>query len=312
MISSISSFCTLLILLLATFTSRLKDYFYFDNFSILSTSFVFIGFILYNNILNRKYFNLLILFFIILVYYHFINNILQNSYLNNPSQYRDYSLFIFIGMPLLLICNANFRPTYSKYIVAYLFLTIAFIANSRSPIYFLASLYIIDITLSHQKFRELLCYFIAIFFSFLSFIGSINQDSYGDFINRLKFGFSSPTRINIDLPKNINNLGFNNLNIEVYNTHNIYFHIYIFVDKYLAIFSLIGVILLLSINFYTVYKYVLIKNSRVVSLSFSFAYFNCVYSNVESFNIWIYFLLLGLYLAFIYDLLNNKFIIKKS
>jgi FlaA1/EpsC-like NDP-sugar epimerase len=127
----------------------------------------------------------------------------------------------------------------------------------------------------------------------------------------MEFGNSSPTRISEVWPKNIKNLG-SVVHGSLYNTHNVFFHLYIFVNKFLPILALISITFALVINSVLVYRLKLFCNLRVVLLSFSFVYFLFIYCNVESTNIWLYFFVKGLYFGFIFDLFKDKCIVKIS
>jgi len=299
------------LLFLVLFTSRLGWLITFDNSSVLSVFFVFFGFFSYRKTINKYFIAILISGFIALIYSHIFRNILENGYLFNPSQYRDYGLLILISTPLLLLTKIGKNIIFYKHIFLYFFTTIALITNSRTIIYFLALLYVINIFLSPNRIRNLKFSSITLALSFLTFVSMIDENAYGDFINRIKFGISSPTRVFEVWPENIKNFK-SGVHPSLHNTHNVLFHLYIFVNKFLPILAFISITFALVINSVLVYRLKLFCNLRVVLLSFSFIYFLFIYCNVESTNIWLYFFVIGLYFGFIFDLFKGKCIVKIS
>jgi hypothetical protein len=299
----------LLLFFLLLFTTRysiinLNSY---ESFSIFA---IFFGFFSYKCNINKKFPIILISGFLLLIFYHIFLNIYNNNYLLNPSQYRDYGLFILLSIPFLLLSKFENKNTYLiKYFYLYFFVLLSFITNSRSIIYFVLLLLSINILISRNRKKDIKYSFIISISSLITFLLLIDSNSYGDFINRLKFGITSPTRIDV-LERNLANAV--NLEPIIYNTHNVLFHIYIYLSKFLSIISLVAISIAFILNLFLIYKHKLQNNSRVVLLSFSLMYYLFLYCNLESTNLLIYFFTIGLYYGFIHDLFKEKFIVEKS
>jgi hypothetical protein len=299
----------LFIFFLLLFTSRFNSIINLNSYESLSIIAFFLGFFSYTLNINKKFTIKLVTLFVLLIYYHLFRNISENGYLYNPSQYRDYGLFILFSIPFMILFKFNDNFIYYRYIYFYLFTLIALITNSRSIIYFILLIYIINLYFSTSKILAIKYSFITLSTSIISFFSAIDLNSYGDFINRLKFGLSSPTRLDV-LQHNIENI--TSTEAIIYNTHNVLFHIYIYLSKFISIISLIAISIALILNLFLIYKFKLQNNLRVMMLSFSLTYFLFLYCNLESTNLWVYFFTIGFYYGFIYDLFKEKFIVEES